>query len=438
MSGRDSADVVVVGGGTVGGWCAAFLARAGAGKVVLVEKSLLGRGASSRAAGMVRAQGGTPIAVELGMWSIDFYRRQRDEFGIDSGFVEQGYFMPAFNENEKAETEARIAMQRSLGLDVNWIGAEEAEELNPNLAKEVCVGGSYARGDGYIDPPRNVLAYALVHQRAGVIVREQVALVGLRVVSGRVTGVETTQGIIDTERVVLTGGPELAAVGRIGGVVIPAGGARHQIAVTEPCPQLAAEKSPMVFDVGAGLYWRPEDGGILFGMSNPDEEPGVAREVDWEYLARMRQRLAYLVPQTGELALRRTWVATIDFTPDHLPIIGPALCAQPSGRPGSSGGADQVSEMSEVSEVSEIKGAVVASAGGHGMMWGPAVARATADLCLNGKTDVTDISAVGLDRFDSEGRSRLAPDPIALPFPERIGNLRPGRDSQLHIGTPSE
>ena len=53
------------------------------------------------------------------------------------------------------------------------------------------------------------------------------------------------------------------------------------------------------------------------------------------------------------------------------------------------------------------------------MMWGPGVSRAAADLALTGRTDVVDVTDLGLDRFDAEGRSRLAPDPIALPFPER-------------------
>src|SRR5678809_1141720 len=86
-----SADVVVVGGGTIGAWCAWFLRRAGLDRVVLVEAATLGKGASSRAAGMVRAQGGTEAAVRLGLWTRDFYRGQRDELVIDSGFVEQGY-----------------------------------------------------------------------------------------------------------------------------------------------------------------------------------------------------------------------------------------------------------------------------------------------------------------------------------------------------------
>ena len=81
----------------------------------------------------------------------------------------------------------------------------------------------------------------------------------------------------------------------------------------------------MVFDLAAGLYWRPEEGGLLFGMSDPDEPPGTARCVDEEYLASMRKRLARLVPVTAGLGLRRVWAATIDYTPDHLPIVGPAI-----------------------------------------------------------------------------------------------------------------
>ena len=90
----DTADAVVVGGGTVGAWCAYFLRRAGLARVVLIEKGLLGQGASSRAAGVVRVQGGTPEAVRLSSWSRRFYLGQRDEIGTDSGFTEQSYLLP--------------------------------------------------------------------------------------------------------------------------------------------------------------------------------------------------------------------------------------------------------------------------------------------------------------------------------------------------------
>jgi sarcosine oxidase subunit beta len=390
------ADAVVVGGGTVGAWCAWFLRQAGL-DVVLLERQTLGAGASPRAAGMVRAQGGTEAAVRLGMFSRDFYAGQHERLGIDSGFVAQGYFMPCFSAREVGEARARIAMQRALGLDVRWVDPDELDELNPALGRGLTRGGSYAPGDGYVDPPRNVMAYTAALFTSGVRVCERTAFEGLERTGGRVTGVLTSDGPISTERVVLTGGPTLAAVGRAAGARIPAGGARHQVVVTEPHPDLAAERLPMVFDVASGIYWRPEEGGVLWGMSNPDERPGEATEFDWSYYEKMQQRMATLLPATAGLGLRKAWAATIDFTPDHLPILGPLLT--PEG---------------------PVTGTVVAGAGGHGMMWGPGVSRAAADLALTGTTDVLDVSDLGLDRFDEQGRSRLAADPIALPFPEAV------------------
>src|ERR1700753_3424807 len=94
----DTADAVVVGGGTIGAWCAYFLRQSGVGRVVLLDKRTLGEGASSRAAGIVRTQGGTKWAVQLGEWSRKFYLRQSAELGIDSGFIPQGYTIPCFSE----------------------------------------------------------------------------------------------------------------------------------------------------------------------------------------------------------------------------------------------------------------------------------------------------------------------------------------------------
>src|SRR5438094_677375 len=61
---------------------------------------------------MVRAQGGTPTTVALGRWSIDFYRRQADLLGTDSGFRELGYLILAATEDEERAGRERVAMQR--------------------------------------------------------------------------------------------------------------------------------------------------------------------------------------------------------------------------------------------------------------------------------------------------------------------------------------
>lgn len=392
----DRADLVIVGAGTLGGWASVFATEAGLDRVVVVEQGLAGMGASSRAAGIVRAQGGTPATVALGRWSIDFYRRQAATYGTDSGFRELGYLILAMTEGDERAGHDRLAMQHAQGLDdVRWLDAAEARDVSPTLAPAGHRGGTFRAGDGHIDPPRNVRAYSLAMQAAGVALRERTAFTGLRTAAdGRVTGVRTSAGSIATERVLLTGGPGLRAVGATAGIRIPVGAARHTVAVLEPHEAFTGPVS-MVFDLAAGLYWRPEEGGLLFGWSDPDDEPGEARAIDWETYERYRDRLAGFVPITRGMALRRIWVATIDYTPDHTPIVGPGL--RPDGE--------------------RIPGVTVVAAGGHGMMWGPALSRAAVDLVLEGSTDVLDVADLGLDRFDEQGRSRLATDPVTLPYP---------------------
>jgi len=98
----------------------------------------------------------------------------------------------------------------------------------------------------------------------------------------------------------------------------------------------------------------------------------------------MRKRLAQLVPVTAGLGLRRIWAATIDYTPDHLPIIGPAL----------------IQDRSQ-------NGVTLASAGGAGMMWGPAIARTAADVALTGKSDFVEIERTSARRQRGFGNESI-------------------------------
>ena len=404
MARGDAADLVVVGAGTVGGWASVFAREAGLDRVVVIDRDLAGLGASSRAAGMVRAQGGSPDTVRLGTWSIGFYEDQHDRYGTDSGFVGRGYVILATTAADEPAAHERIAMQRATGLDVRWVDVDEVRRLIPAMAEgRGFRGGSYVATDGWVDPPRNVRAYGLAMQRAGVELRERVAFTGLRTRAGRgrrrvVTGVETTAGTISTGRVLLTGGPALQAVAKAAGARAWVGYARHQVVVTEPSEALQPDTTAMAFDIAKGIYWRPEEGGFLWGMSNPTEEPGPGRSIDWPYLRAMERRLHRLVPATRGLGIKKAWAATIEYTPDHQPLTGPLV----------------------LRDGTEVEGASIASACGHGMMWGPAVSRIAADLLLEGRTDVVEHAEhFRMDRFDEEGRSPFV-DPVALPFPVRV------------------
>src|SRR5215475_9896577 len=192
----DSADLVVVGAGTIGGWASYFARSLGADRVVVVDRGRAGEGASSRAAGIVRAQGGTSTAVALGRWSIDFYRGQQQRLGTDSGFRELGYLILALGTDAAQAGRRRVAMQQGWGIDARWLSPTEVVEFNPWLAPESFTGASYLATDGSIDPLRNVRAYTLAMQQAGVVLREHTAFTGLRLThaagAARVIGVDTS------------------------------------------------------------------------------------------------------------------------------------------------------------------------------------------------------------------------------------------------------
>jgi len=400
---RERADLLIVGAGTIGGWASVFAREAGVRDVVVLEREQAGAGASGRAAGMVRAQGGRPDTVRLGSWSIGFYGSQRLRYDTDSGFVQRGYVILATTARGERAARDRIAMQRAVGLDARWVDVDEIRRLIPAMAGDGYRGGSYVATDGWVDPPRNVRAYSLAMQRARVSLREGVGFVGIRTGAGRrgrreVTAAETTAGTIATPRVLLTGGPALQAVAAAAGARAWVGYVRPQVAGTERSDALHADTTAMAFDLDAGLYWRPEEGGLLFGMSNPKEAPGPGRSIDWPYLRAMERRLHRFVPATRGLGLKKAWAATIEYTPDHLPIVGPLV----------------------LGDGTEIDGASIASACGHGMMWGPAVSRIAVALALESATEVVERpSDLRMDRFDASGRSPLV-DPIALPFPVHV------------------
>ena len=158
------------------------------------------------------------------------------------------------------------------------------------------------------------------------------------------------------------------------GARIPSAGVRHQVVVTEPHADVAPERLPMVFDLVAGVYWRPCEGGVMWGMSNPDEPPGDGPRVRLGLLredaraggrADAGDRPARAAPRVGRdhrLHARTTCRSS-----------GPLLVGD--GPP---------------ADLERIDGTTVAAAGGHGMMWGPGVARAAADLALTGTTDLVD------------------------------------------------
>jgi len=388
-------DVVVVGGGNLGLWTAHRLARRDFGRIAVLERGWAGGGATSRSAGVVRQQGGSATAAKLGKLSRELYLRLGEELGLDSGFSETGYYIVAETEEEKEGFLRLVEVRRDAGVENEWVEPEEGMRRFPDLNWDRFVGATYTTDDGYVHPPvaaRNATCAMLGDDAVDLFEMCEVTGVGQK--GDRYT-VESTRGTFEAERVVDAGGPRGAhEVGVMVGLEVPVMAVRHQIVSFPYVPEGAEHPFPLVFNVGKGYYWRPEEQGALLGMSNPVDEADTSGryqiDFDWDYYEELRPDWESAHPALEGLLVSRAWAASIDYTPDHLPIID-----------------------------EPVEGFYVLAAGGHGMMWGPALGEKMAELICEGKVEDLSAEDVELARFSRERDPNRVEDTIALPFPKK-------------------
>jgi sarcosine oxidase subunit beta len=387
-------DLVVVGGGNLGLWTAHRLARRSFGRIAVLERGWAGGGATSRSAGVVRQQGGSETAAKLGRLSRKLYLRLGGELGLDSGFRETGYYIVAETEEEKEGFLRLVEVRQAAGVENEWVEPEEGRRRFPDLNWDRFVGATYTADDGYVHPPvavRNATCAVLLDDAVDLFEMCEVTGVEER---GDHYSVESARGTFEAERVVDAGGPRGARdIGGMVGVEVPVMAVRHQVVSFPSVPEGFEHPFPLVFNVGKGYYWRPEEQGVLLGMSNPvDEADETGRyqiDFDWDYYEEMRPNWESAHPALGGLPVSRAWAASIDYTPDHLPIID-----------------------------EPVEGFYVLAAGGHGMMWGPALGEKMAGLISEGRVEDLPAEDIELARFSRERDPNRVEDTIALPFPK--------------------
>jgi len=369
---RNSADAVIVGGGIIGVAVAFYLALQKFGNIVMLEKEpILGAGATSKAAGGIRAQFSSKENIQMSMLSEKLFVSFKEDTGAEALFDQVGYMFLLKDDAEVASFTKDVELQRSLGLNVQILKPDEIGQYAPHVSLENVLAATFCKDDGLGDPHEFLSGYDQAARRLGIELAHSTELTGIKMAGNKITNVKTNHGDISTPLVINCAGPQAKLIAAMVGAKLKVAPIRRQIVTTG---ELSFIKPyfPMVVDVRSGLYCHKESKGMLLGWADKAVEESFDISIDPDYTDVILEKALDLMPQLEEAEVANQWAGLYETTPDHRAIIG----WEPS-----------VEGMFHVVGFS-----------GHGFMHAPAAGLVSSEI-ITGKAPSIDISSLSPERF---------------------------------------
>jgi len=325
MNSQDSYEVIIIGAGSVGTPTALFLAEAGFKVLVIDRNPSSGQGSNKRAIGGLRATHSDPAKIRLSMRSLDIISSWKEKYGDDLEWYKGGYCFVAYREEEEKTLKEVLPLQKSLGLNIDWLEAQELRRFLPDLNPRELRGGTLSPDDGHASP---LLANEVFYRRAraaGAQFKFKENVTNLVIESGKIKGVVTDQGRYGAEVVINAAGAWAAEVARMAGVGIPVTPDSHEAAVTEPVQRFF---HPMIVDLrpadGSANYYfyQHATGQVIFCITPSPSLWGFDVRETSQFLPMVSKRMIDLMPRLKNIRVRRTWRGLYPMTPDGFPIVG--------------------------------------------------------------------------------------------------------------------
>jgi glycine oxidase len=322
-------DVIVVGGGLIGGSIAFDLAAQKI-RVAVIDRQQPGREASWAAAGMLSPGPDSPEAlplVPLAKESLRMYpgfvRAIEEASGMSAAFLRAGAFEIFSGPAGIADRDKLLSQYAELGLVAKSMSIDSARAVEPAINS-----GSRAIAwlpdEATVDPRLLVDATLAAAKNRGVEIFFGRLVTSILTESGRCTGVVADGQEISAKHVAIAAGSFCGSSGEFaGGSTIDV----KRYAPTHPVRgQMMAMRSPKlklqkVLRSERGYVVPRADGRIIAGSTL--ENVGFTRGTTPEGLRKIFEAAVELAPALADAEIVETWSGLRPDTPDHLPIIGP-------------------------------------------------------------------------------------------------------------------
>ncbi|HET9016627.1 MAG TPA: FAD-binding oxidoreductase, partial [Thermomicrobiaceae bacterium] len=327
--------------------------------------------ASGASAGGVRQQGRDPRELPIAMRAIARWPGLAEELGAELDYRQDGHLTLVEREADLPALEARVRDEQARGLDIRVVYRDELNDLVPGLAPAM-LAGAWCPSDGHAMPILVTKAFAAAARRLGATIRERTPATGIRVEGGRVVAVETADGPVPCDAVLIAAGAWSATLTRPLGIDLPIEAHALQMMVTDPArPQL----KPVVGCVGRRLSLKQLPSGAFLlggGWLGKVDESGRLGRVQGTGMAGSADHGSAVYLPLLESRVVRAWTGLEAIAADEVPIMGPL--------PG-------------------IDGAFVACGfSGHGFALAPCVGELMAELITTGQSSIP-LEPLGLPRF---------------------------------------
>ena len=357
-----SGDVVIVGGGIVGMATAYYLAKGGVPSIV-IERDAIGSHASGFAYGGLSPLGGFGIPGPLAEIAQDGMRLHRElaeslveETGMDVDFRVRPSLALALNEADVQRLQAALPwQQRQPGYSARWLDAAEGRRVEPRISEET-IGAVLIDGTADVEPYRLVLALTRAAEEMGVTVRHG-RVTGLHREGGRVTGVILERGEVACSAVVLGLGPWSGETSSWIDTPIEVRPLKGQIL------RLQAPGPPVACSVGWGHNYATTKTDGLLWAGTTEEEAGFDEESTLEARDEIGAALVKMLPAMADAQVVHQTACLRPLASDGLLLLG------------------RVPGLEHVY--------MATGAGRKGIVYGPPMGRAIADLILNGSTKIS-------------------------------------------------
>ena len=328
------ADVVIIGGGIVGCSIAYHLTKIGITNVVVLERKQLTSGTTWHAAGLVGQLRASRNLTELAKYTTSLFEGLEKETGQATGFKQNGSISMALNDGRMDELLRGASMAKNFGLEVNVISLGEIKQRIPHYNLDGVKGGVFLPKDGQVNPIDVTQALATGAKSRGAKVFENCKVTRILTKDGAAIGVETADGTIMADKVVMATGMWSRELGRSVGVSIPLHACEHFYIVSEPIAALP-RNMPVVRVPDECAYYKEDAGKLMVGAFEPvakpwggdgvdDEHAFVTLPEDMDHFEPILANAISRVPLLETAGIQLFFNGPESFTPDNRYYLGEA------------------------------------------------------------------------------------------------------------------